>query len=63
MGFYHISPFELGQIKAHMEHGLGCGAIRDRVKKGDGKTLVTKEYLAQSAKNLSGTLKKHIGIE
>ena len=27
---YHIGAFELGQIKAHMEHGLGCTKIGSR---------------------------------
>ena len=32
-----MGPFEVGQVKAHMEHGLGCTAIREKVLKEDGK--------------------------
>ena len=39
MAGYQLGPFELGQIKAHMEHGLGCAAIQNRIYKPDGKTL------------------------
>ena len=35
---YQLTPFEVGQVKAHMEHGLGCTAIAKRVLKPDGKT-------------------------
>ena len=52
MSFYHIGPFELGQIKAHMEHGLGCGQIRARVKKGDGKTLFSERAIVTAMNNL-----------
>jgi hypothetical protein len=33
-----LGPFEVGQVKAHMEHGLGCTAISRKVLKSDGKT-------------------------
>lgn len=33
-----LGPFEVGQVKAHMEHGLGCTAISRKVMKSDGKT-------------------------
>ena len=36
---YQLGPFEVGQVKAHMEHGLGCTEIASRVFKADGKTL------------------------
>ena len=35
---YQFSPFEVGQVKAHMYHGLGAAAIARIVLKGDGKT-------------------------
>ena len=35
---YQLGPFEVGQVKAHMEHGLGCKKISERVLKADGKT-------------------------
>ena len=34
---YQLSPFEVGQVKAHMEHGLGCKKIAERLYKADGK--------------------------
>jgi hypothetical protein len=33
-----LGPFEVGQIKAHMEHGLGCTTISRKIFKADGKT-------------------------
>ena len=33
-----LTPFEAGQVKAHMEHGLGCTEIMNRVYRSDGKT-------------------------
>lgn len=39
---YQIGPFELGQIKAHVEHGLGCTAIAKRLFKADGKTCYSE---------------------
>ena len=38
-GEHQLSPFEMGQVKAHMEHGLSAASIRERVYKADGKTL------------------------
>ena len=38
MATYQLSPFEVGQVKAHMEHGLGCTSIASRIFKADGKT-------------------------
>ena len=35
---HQLTPFEVGQIKAHMEHGLTGAAIARRVKRADGKT-------------------------
>ena len=34
-----LTPFEVGQVKAHMEHGLGCTSIMKRVKRADGSTF------------------------
>ena len=31
-----LTPFELGQIKAHMHHALGCRAIADIVEQPGG---------------------------
>ena len=33
-----LTPFEVGQVKAHVEHGLSAAAIAERVFKADGKT-------------------------
>ena len=38
MSSHHLGPFEAGQVKAHMEHGLGCVAIAGKVFRADGKT-------------------------
>ena len=37
-GDYQLDPFALGQVKAHMEHGLGSTSIARRVFKADGRT-------------------------
>jgi transposase len=37
-GKHQLGPFEVGQVKAHLEHGLGCTKIAQRVFKADGKT-------------------------
>ena len=39
---YQLGPFEVGQIKAHLEHGLGCTAIAKRLLKADGKNLYSE---------------------
>ena len=38
MGTYQLTPFEVGQVKAHVEHGLSAAAIAKRVFKPDGKS-------------------------
>jgi hypothetical protein len=35
---YQLSPFEVGQVKAHMYHGLGAAAISRIILKRDGKS-------------------------
>jgi transposase len=35
---YQLTPFEIGQVKAHMEHGLSAASIAQRVFKKDGKS-------------------------
>ena len=52
MAGYHLGPFELGQVKAHMEHGLGCAAIQKRVFKSDGKTLYSETAIVNAMKKL-----------
>ena len=49
---YQIGPFELGQIKAHMEHGLGCSAIRKRVFKPDGKSMYGETAIVNAMNKL-----------
>ena len=34
----HLSSFEVGQVKAHVEHGLSAAKIADRMVKADGKS-------------------------
>ena len=36
VGHYQFTPFDVGQIKAHMHHGLGPTAIADIMWKPDG---------------------------
>lgn len=38
MALSKLTPFEVGQVKAHMEHGLGCVAIAKRIYRSDGKS-------------------------
>ena len=38
MSGYQFSPFEIGQIKAHMHHGLGAAQMARILVKADGKT-------------------------
>ena len=38
MVLHQLNPFEVGQVKAHVEHGLSAAAIAERVLKADGKT-------------------------
>jgi len=45
---YQIGPFELGQIKAHVEHGLGCTAIAQRLFKADGKTCYSESAVSRA---------------
>ena len=49
---YHIGPFELGQIKAHMSHGLGCTQISRRVQKPDGKSFYDESAIGKAMKKL-----------
>ena len=37
-----LGPFEVGQIKAHVEHGLGCTTISGKIFKADGKTVFSE---------------------
>ena len=35
---YQLSPFEVGQVKAHVEHGLSAAKIAERMVKADGQS-------------------------
>ena len=51
---YQLDPFDVGQIKAHMEHGLGCTSIARRLCKfkADGKSKTTfSETAVRNAMN------------
>ncbi|CAK0803632.1 unnamed protein product, partial [Prorocentrum cordatum] len=52
MASYQLSPIEVGQVKAHMEHGLGCTSIAQRLKKADGKTSFSETAISNSMKKL-----------
>ena len=51
-GEHQLSPFEVGQVKAHMEHGLGCQKIAERIFKADGKTLFGERAISNAIANL-----------
>ena len=48
-----LSPFEVGQIKAHLYHGLGPRAIAGLVKKSDG-TNVSVQGVCDTKAKLDG---------
>ena len=39
MVIHQMNPFEVGQVKAHVEHGLSAKQISERVFKADGETM------------------------
>ena len=45
---YHLTPFEVGQIKAHSHHGLGPVAIAKILLKPDGKTHWSVQAIADA---------------
>ena len=49
---YQMSPFEVGQVKAHMEHGLGCTSIAKLVKKADGRTCFEEKAISNCMRKL-----------
>ena len=52
MSGYQLGPFEVGQIKAHVEHGLGCNAISKRLFKPDGKSHWTETAIVNAMSKL-----------
>ena len=53
----HMTPFEVGQIKAHMEHDLGPSDIASRVKKPDGKSHYSAQAIADAMATLQANTK------
>ena len=53
MAAHKLTPFEVGQVKAHMEHGLGCAAIAKRVFRSDGKTTFGKTAIVNCMNKLT----------
>jgi hypothetical protein len=60
-----LGPFEVGQIKAHMEHGLGCTTISTKIFKADGKTNFSEnaiwEAMAKLKKNKGWRGEREVG--
>ena len=56
-GVYQLSPFEVGQVKAHMHHGLGCTTIATLVKKADGKTCFEESAIVKCMNKLKANPK------
>lgn len=52
-----LGPFEVGQIKAHMEHGLGCTTIAEKIFKADGKTTFSENCICQAMRKLKANKK------
>ena len=49
---YHLTPFDVGQIKAHAHHGLGPAAIAKILSKPDGKSRWSDRAIADALANL-----------
>ena len=47
-----LGPFEVGQIKAHMEHDLGCIAIQKKIFRRDGKTTFSETAVVDAMNKL-----------
>ena len=54
---YHFSPFEVGQVKAHLYHGLSALAISRIVVKSDGKTHWSENAVQKIIDQLEGDRK------
>jgi len=52
MALNQLTPFEVGQVKAHMEHGLGCVKISKRLFHSDGKTTFSETAVANCMSKL-----------
>ena len=53
VGVYHFTPFELGQLKAHMYHGLSALDISRIVLKPDGKSKFTESSVKKQMDKLA----------
>ena len=52
----HLGPFELGQIKAHLYHGLSGAEIARILKKPDGKSEWKKQAIYNAIDKLAEIL-------
>ena len=57
MSGYQFSPFEIGQIKAHVYHGLGAAQIARILVKADGKTHWSDQAVQNQMDKLDGNRK------
>ena len=51
---YQLTSFEVGQVKAHLEHGLTAAAISKRIFKRDGKTTFGETAITNCISKLQG---------
>ena len=49
---YHLSPFDIGQIKAHMHHGLGGAEISRIIRKDDGRSSWSEQAVQDAMRKL-----------
>ena len=61
MVLHQLNPFEVGQVKAHVEHGLSAAAIAERVFKADGKTKFGETAIQNCINKLMTILDGEVG--
>ena len=49
---YQLTAFEVGQVKAHMEHGLGAAAISQIILKADGRNTFSDTAIRNCMRKL-----------
>ena len=49
---YQLTPFEVGQVKAHLEHGLSAAEMSRRILKPDGKSKYGETAMSNCIKKL-----------
>ena len=54
----HFTPFEVGQVKAHLYHGLGPSQIAGIITKSDGKTRFSHTAVASIIEKLENDRKR-----